>query len=123
MIKINRYEIMFQCIIKNYLDQTENKARIYNLSRLNVGKKFRIVIGNERVQSVDVLKYILKKQENIDYKYLNQMALKSSDDFEEYFLNEINASQVKESIAKNYLQCACFVKTIRDCLENEDVLK
>lgn len=110
---------MFQCIIKNFLDVTQNCARIYNLSRLNVGKKFRIVIGNERVQSSDVVKYILKRQENIDYKHLNQMALQSPDDFEEYFLKEINQSQVKESIAKNYLQCACFVKTIKDCLESE----
>ncbi len=120
MIKINRYEIIFQSIIKNYLNREKKSARIYNLNRLNVGKKFRIVVGNERVQSSDVVNFILRKQENDDYTYLNELALKSPDSFEEYFNTQIN-SQIKESISKDYLQCACFVKSIKDCLTKDKI--
>lgn len=109
---------MIQCIIKTYLEQHNQSARIFNLSRLNVGKKFRIVVGNERVLSSDVVNFILKKQTNVEYMFLNQMALKCPDEFEEHF-HKVNNSQIRESIAKNYLQCACFVKTVKDCLNNQ----
>ena len=118
MIKINRYEIIFQSIIKNYLNKNNNQAKIFNLNRLNVGKKFRIVIGNERVQSSDVVNFILRKQENADYSYLNELSLQNPTSFIEYYNNQKN-SQIKESISINYLQCACFVKSIRDCLSRD----
>ncbi len=59
-------------------------------------------------------------QENDDYTYLNELALKSPDSFEEYFNTQIN-SQIKESISKDYLQCACFVKSIKDCLTKDKI--
>jgi hypothetical protein len=119
---------MFQCILKSYLIKSKENSRIYNLSRLNVGKKFKIVIGNERVLSSDVVNFILKQNDNNnntddnvnnDYKYLTELALSSPEKFQDYFKSQIK-SQIKESVSKNYLKCACFVKIIKDCLKNND---
>ena len=46
--------------------------------------------------------------------FLNQIALKCPNEFEEHF-HKVNNSQIRESIAKNYLQSAYFVKTVKDC--------
>jgi hypothetical protein len=125
---MSRYEIMFQCILKSYLIKSKENSRIYNLSRLNVGKKFKIVIGNERVLSSDVVNFILKQNDNNnntddnvknDYKYLTELELSSPEKFQDYFKSQIK-SQIKESVSKNYLKCACFVKIIKDCLKNND---
>ncbi len=93
-----------------------------------MGKKFKIVIGNERVLSSDVVNFILKQNDNNnntddnvknDYKYLTELELSSPEKFQDYFKSQIK-SQIKESVSKNYLKCACFVKIIKDCLKNND---
>lgn len=110
MMKINRQELMLQCIIKNYLNSltdkpSDNPFKVFSLNREHVGQKFKIVIGNERTTSAEIVKHILHGNA------LNHLAIRESRDFKRYF-RSINETNVRESIAKNYIQAACFLKKL-----------
>jgi len=115
MIKINRYEIILQSILKNNADKMSNEKHpsIYTLNRSFVAAKFRMVVGSERVMSIDILKAIQNvKKSNYIPDYLSELSLNNTDDFYEY-LNGVRNSAIKESLAKNYLQASCFFKKLK----------
>lgn len=114
MIKINRYEIILQSILKNYMNtkSIQNPA-IYTLNRSFIAAKFRMVVGSERVMSLDVLKEIQKaKKSNSVPDFLSELSLNNTDAFYEY-LNGVRNPSIKESLAKNYLQASSFFKKLK----------
>ena len=129
LIKMNRFELILQSIIKSQIKAemeqqglTESHKKIYSLNRLVVGRKFRLLVGNERTMSSDIVNFILRQQTNPDYLYLTNMALKESDKFKEFY-ESITDSQVKESFSKNYLQAACFVNNIMQFMLSQKINK
>ena len=129
LIKMNRFELILQCIIKSQIKAemeqqrlAESHKKIYSLNRLVVGRKFRLLVVNERTMSSDIVNFILRQQTNPDYLYLTNMALKESDSFK-VFYESITDSQVKESFSKNYLQAACFVNNIMQFMISQKINK
>ena len=115
MMKIHRQELMLQCLLKEYLNSLSNKRdffKVFSLNREHVGKKFRIVVGNERTTSGDIVKHIMyRNTSDPNFLHLNDLSLKESREFKRYF-KAIKETNIRESIAKNYIQASCFVKKL-----------
>ena len=109
MIKISRDELILQCVIKS----GKSAAGVYTLNRAYVASKCRILVGNERTTSNEIVKKILRRQvdEEVD-KSLDNLALNDSKLFRIFF-HECHDTAVKESLSKNYLQAMCFVKKLK----------
>ena len=115
IMRINRYELILQCIIKDHLQKlipNNQVVSIYTLNRLHIGQKFRMLVGNERTTSAGLVRRILSENKNPKFQYLNSLMLNESREFSKYFRSD-KSSNVQESIAKNYLQAACFVKKLK----------
>jgi hypothetical protein len=116
MIKISRDELILQCVIKSFAS-SRNEPCVYTLNRNHVGNKCRILVGNERTMSNEIVNQVLRRSkpggQAVDGdELLDNLALNESKVFRRFFY-ECHERAVKESISKNYLQASCFVKKLK----------
>lgn len=130
LMKMQRNEIILYSIIKsgfNKINEPDiNKQKIFTINSFKLAKELRLIIGNERVESSNLVMNLINKYQN-DQEYeknnYNDYILKVEARHKEFFFK--SHVDKKEPLAKSYLQAAYFVKLVKylNMVKNKDAEK
>ena len=111
MLRLYRLDLVMQCIIKSRLTMPNKMLReVFFLDSTRLSRKFKLLVGNERVKSSNLVTNILMNKEESNVKGLNHK-LHLSEETASAFLNCKN--QEKEPLALIYIRALCFFNTYK----------
>ena len=111
MVKLNTIDVMVQCYLKDRLLQKNKESVIFSMNRLMIGKYFRLIVGNERTRSLEIVNKLLFSPNDNEV-----LLLKTNNEFNQFFRGL--SEPLNEQFAINYLSACYFIKILNNVLSN-----
>lgn len=129
LLKIYRAELLFQSVIKAHIDQVkreqqlpEASQKIFTLNSSKLASRFKLLVGGESVTSSILVKNVLlgDSWHTENQKQIYEKVLDMPENFKEFYnnLRPINKVDLREPLAKTYLQASSFLKVLNDVLKS-----